>query len=190
MGIPVMTVTLVQPDPRLMLRAHNRALRAAYRVAAEYHRDRHIRRHFEAFAPAKYGYLRRTARYQKYKANVYGSTLDLVKTGATRAALTAPGAGVIRATPKGSTLSLKLPIKGGSGRIQSAAARQRLGRKALSRKGRIAVTNVLARVAEVEAIAPDEINTLRKVVETAYAKHVEAEIAASSNNLRKRFRLN
>ena len=170
MGIPVITTTVTLPrDPAVFQRDHNRALRTACAYAAEYHHRVHIPRHFQGFAAAKYGYAKRSPRYIKWKERVIKGAdgkQDLVFSGMTRSEITKNRA--ISATPKGATLRMRIPISGGTGRLMDEAARARTGRKALTIRAITAQRNIIMRVAEVEAISRDEINTLMGEVKRIY----------------------
>lgn len=170
MGIPVITVDIKLPrDPGVFLRDHNRALRIACAYAAVYHHRVHIPWHFQSFAKKKYGYAKRSSRYLAWKEKVIpgeDGTQDLVFTGKTRSEVTRNR--TIAATPKGATLRMKIPIQGGAGRLMDDAARARLGRRPLTIKAVNSQREIIKRIAELEALAPDEIKTLAGEIERVY----------------------
>src|SRR4051794_26211527 len=108
MTAPLVEGLLTLPfDPALFTRDHNRFLRASFVDGADFHHQHHIKRHFEPFAGAKYGYQPRSRKYNAWKRRKYGEAVDLVKTGETRAVVTTQRQ--ITATPKGAKLTMRLP---------------------------------------------------------------------------------
>lgn len=170
-------------DPRLYVRHHKKFLRAAFVKAAEYHHVHHIPRHFQSFAAAKYRYKRRTSRvwvgifealgrfpwregekrrqpYQALKDRL--GMPPLVFTGASRESVKT---GRITATPKGSTLHLRLALKGASGRFRFKA-----GQTHLTQQQR----EVVERIAELQTIAPDEQRTINALIQNVYNAQANA----------------
>lgn len=181
--LPSLSVEFEVPrDPAVFERDHRRALTKANEAAAIYHHEHHIPRHFEGFAGAKYGYPRRSLGYEKRKQHRYGHKLPLVYTGKTRAAVTSNRR--VQKTYKGATLILRIPIKGGSGRFMDDAARKRLGIRAPKYKQLDSQEQILKRIVEIEAIAPDEIRTLSRIIRDVYT----AEINQPGVRRRVRFR--
>ena len=184
-----MTVTVTLPrDPALFTRDHNRFAREANGAAALYHWQRHIPRHFQGFAAAKYGYNKRTAKYRARKIKLVGAKPDMVFSGRSQRMMTR-NAPQIRKTPKGATLIMRLPIDGGTGKILDAEAAERLYR-AGKRKHRgfterqvNSQIQIMRRVAEMEAVSADEIRTLAEVRATTYTR------LANEPGTRKRIRI-
>ncbi|HAP39452.1 MAG TPA: hypothetical protein DCQ94_06810 [Nitrospira sp.] len=142
-------------DPRLYIRDHGTFLREALKDAARFHHERHIPRHFEPFARAKYGYTSRSERYQKLKKR--RGLPDLVWSGRTRAVVTQSRQ--ITGTQKQARLILRLPFKGGTGRLRVRGAR-------LSAQQQ----NVLRIIAELQAIAADELKAVAGYVRDDYTR--------------------
>lgn len=159
---PIVTGRMTLPrDPEVLLREHNRILRLSLADAAIEHHDRHIPWHFEHFAPAKYGYARRMAKYQRLK-----DTMGLPP-------LVSPSrytSGRLRnevrfhfrvtSTRKNARLIMRLPFKGGTGRVRLRPGQAKL---------KSSQEQVLARITELEAVAPDESRYLAKFIEERYA---------------------
>lgn len=160
--LPVTTCTTTLPrDPALYVRDHATFLREAFGETAEFHHTKHIPRHFEHYAAAKYGYARRTSMrtrrlsYQAWKDRL--GLPPLVRTGATRAVVISMR--TITKTQKGAKLFMSLPFS-------------KTGRMRLGDNGRLSVRQqeVLKRIAEVEAIAADEKRTLATVLRDDYVR--------------------
>lgn len=132
-------------DPRLLVRDHATFLRESLRETMREHHERHIPRHFEPFAAAKYGYLQRSARYRARKARAGYGNVDNVLTGRTRSQVTSSR--TITATQTRARLVMRLPLAGGTGRFKFQNAQGRLTDQQ---------KQILARIEEVRAIAPDE----------------------------------
>jgi hypothetical protein len=154
--IPIMSTELTLPkDPRLLVRDHATFLREAFGEAARFHHERHIPWHFESFAAAKYGYKKRSRRYQKRK-DARGLP-DLVWTGATRAVV--KGSRQITKTQKGAKLILRLPFKGGTGNFRVMDGHLSDPQK-----------QVMERIAEIKAIASDEARAISEKVREDYTR--------------------
>lgn len=179
---------IIPRDPALFERDHRRALRLAFTEAAVFHHERHIPRHFEPFASVKYRYARRNAKYEARKQRLLGHRLPLVFTGKTRDTVTMLR--TIRATPKGATLTMRLPIRGGTGRLMDASARARLiraGKRVKPLTDR-AINNqrvILQLMAEIEVISPDEMQAIRQQIADRYTERA-AFIKDVENRSRKR----
>lgn len=187
--IPIMTVTVTLPrDPALFVRDHNRFSRAANVLAAQYHWQKHIPRHFQSFAAAKYGYQQRSGKYRKRKIKLVGNQPDMVFSGRSRRMMTGTQP-TIRATPKGSTLIMRLPIDGGTGKILDAAAAARLfaagkrSHKGFTQRQVNSQVQIVRRVAEMQAVSADEIRTLAEVRATEYVR------LANQPGVKKRIRI-
>lgn len=176
MAIPITTITVSMPkDPALFTRDHNRFSRAANVAAADFHFQRHIPRHFEGFAGPKYGYWKRTKGYLKRKQKIVGNKPDLVFSGKSKRMVlsTTP---TIRATPKGSTLILRLPIAGGTGNALDAAAAARLfaagkrKNKGFTQKQVNSQIQIQRRVHELQAVSADEARKLAEVRAQEYVR--------------------
>lgn len=172
MTVPMTFDVAATRDPALYTRDHARTLRAAFWGTAEYHHERHIPRHFEPFASVKYRYLPRSRSYNKIKERLFGTTQPLVLTGTTRDTVTRIK--TIRATPKGATLRMDLPIKGGSGRFLTDEAAERLFKagkrvtRTVSRKAVDSALRVRQIITEIEVISSDELVRLAHEVRDRY----------------------
>lgn len=180
-AIPAMTFTITFPrDPRLYTRDHNRHIREANKQAAKIHHQRHVPRHFEAFAPAKYGYFKRSKKYEVRKFKQVGHNRPLEFTGISKRHILRFTDDMVKATPKGSTLTVKLQIKGGSGRVIDAAAAARLfaaGKRktaTISKQQIQSQKEILRRVAEMGAISPDERQYIGDRIGVIYAQLANA----------------
>lgn len=188
-GIPIMTVEITLPrDPALFQRDHNRFAREANRYAAEYHWRHHIPRHFQSFAKTKYGYFKRTEKYQKRKINLVGRKPDNVFSGRSQREMT-NNTPKWPATPKGARLIMKMPIGAGTGRILDAAAAARLHaagkrkNKGFTERQAQSQINVIRRKAEMESVSADEVRTLMRVRNDKYVQQ------ANEPGVKKRIRI-
>jgi hypothetical protein len=171
-------------DPDLYARDHATFTREAFKAGAQYHWKKHIPRHFQSFAPAKYGYKprrsianagifeavglnpwspgdRRNQPYQAFKdklglpPNVLSGSLQRMCTG-TEPMITATAT-------RGATLRMRVPAYAGgsTGRLRA-------------KKGQTQVTdqqrNILDRIAEMETVSEDEHNTLGRVIVEDYVR--------------------
>lgn len=172
MTVPLTFAVAATRDPALYTRDHARILRAAFWGTAEYHHARHIPRHFEPFASVKYRYLPRSRSYNRIKERMFGTTQPLVLSGATRD--TVSRMKTIRATPKGATLQMPVPIKGGSGRFLTAEAAERMARagkratRTITRKAVDSALRVRQILTEIEVISSDELDRLAHEVRDRY----------------------
>ena len=161
MSFPTLTVTTSYPrDPRLFERDHARFMRDTLRDAMALHHTRHIPWHFEKFAPSKYGYLPRRSRYQARKDKLGLPPLvspNPETSGELRTAMTQFRQ--ITATQTRGRLILRLPFRGGTGRMK------KIGNGGLTQSQK----NVMARIAEMEVIAADEREYLMNFVGANYA---------------------
>ena len=144
-------------DPRLYARDHATFLRRANRDAAAFHHTRHIPRHFEHFAAAKYGYAPRSRRYQALKDR--RGLPPLVFSGRSRGVITSQR--TITSTQHQAKLLLRLPIRGASGRL-----RVKPGRSTLSTSQK----TIHRTVVELETIADDEQRALAAEIEQRYTQ--------------------
>jgi hypothetical protein len=144
-------------DPRLFVRDHARFLRESLREAMAEHHERHIPRHFQPFAIAKYGYKPRSNGYERRKRRL-GKHNPLEFTGRTKTQVTTSRQ--ITATQHRATLIMRLPLSGGTGRFRLAK-----GQTQLSSSQR----TILQIIEELRAIAPDEVTHLRDFVAARYA---------------------
>lgn len=178
-GIPKLTAQIdIKRDPALYESSHNKSMSAAWKGGAEFHHSNHMPRHFQAFAGAKYGYKKRSKKYNARKLRIVGHQIDNVFTGKSRTEITTKRR--IQGSPKGATLRMRLPISGGTGRLEDDAARARLhaAGKIKSRK----ITNrqitgqktIIERVAEMKAVAPDEFRTIGRVAKIKYVEQANA----------------
>jgi len=169
--------TIVAPDPRIFVREHNRALRAAHEAAAAFQHKKHMPDHFKMVGYGKYRYDQRSARYRKRKQREKSHQLPNVFTGNTRREILASR--TIRATPKGARLSMRFSLSGGSGRFYV--------RRGMSFRQIQSQVQMMRRVAELEAITEGEQEALVSVIQTQYARNVNRQIAAGGR-VRKRAR--
>lgn len=189
MAVPITIITVTMPrDPALFTRDHNRFARAANVAAARYHFDKHISRHFEDFAGAKYGYWKRTKGYLKRKKKIVGNKPDMVFSGKTKR-MVLSSEPTIRATPKGSTLILRLPIAGGTGKVLDADAAARLfaagkrKNKGFTQRQVNSQVQIQRRVKELQAVSPDEVRKLMQVRADEYTR------LANEPGVRRRIRI-
>lgn len=158
---PLLQVTGTFPrDPRLFVRDHQTFMRETLRAAAELHHERHIPWHFENFAASKYGYLKRSSKYQARKNKLGLPPLvspNPRTSGQLRTAVT--HFRQITATSTRSRLIMRLPFQGGTGRMRIVGS-------ALSDQQK----QVLARIAELQAIADDERAYLLEFIGTDYSR--------------------
>lgn len=164
---PKLTVVTTLPrDPRLLVRDHNRILNETLREAAYEHHRRHIPWHFESFAAQKYGYHRRGKKYQRLKDRL---GLPPLVSPFSQKQGRAPTFMFIRtnfqvtATSKRSTLKMRLPFGGGTGRLRIQGGGLTDHQQAL-----------LMTIAELEVIASDEQQYLNQFVEQLYTKKANA----------------
>jgi hypothetical protein len=174
-GIPQVTAQIdIARDPFLFESGHSKSMRAAYTGGAEFHHSQHMPRHFQPFAKSKYGYKPRTKKYNARKLKIVGHQIDNVFTGRSKTEITTKHK--VQSTAKGAKLKMKLPITGGTGRLQDDAARARLfaagkaktqkitGRQISSQK------TIIERVAEMKVISGDEHRTVAKVAKVKYVE--------------------
>lgn len=150
-------------DPRLLVRDHGAFLRESLRETMQEHHERHVPRHFEPFAAAKYGYLKRNRKYLERKKRQGFGAVDNVLTGRTRSQVTSSR--TITATQTRARLIMRIPIEGGTGRF-----------KKLMPDGRLTdqQKQILARIEEIRAIAPDEERYLGQYLIEQYTKRANA----------------
>ena len=150
-------------DMRLLVRDHGTFLRESLRETMQEHHERHVPRHFEPFASAKYGYLKRNKKYLERKKRAGYGSVDNVLTGRTRSQVTSSR--TITATQTRARLIMRLPIEGGTGRF-----------KKLMPDGRLTdqQKQILARIEEIRAIAPDEERYLGQFLIEQYTKRANA----------------
>lgn len=159
---PLMFVGMTLPrDPDLYVRDHERNLRLSLADAAIEHHDRHIPWHFESFGPAKYGYKKRGAKYQRIKDRMGLPPLvspNPKTSGNLKQEVTYHYQ--ITATQTRSRLIMRLPFQGGTGRLRLKA-------------GQVSLTSpqeqILNRIAELSVIAPDERAYLADFIAGRYA---------------------
>lgn len=157
---PPLTVTTTYPrDPRLFARDHNTFTRESLRAAVTEHHDVHIPRHFETFAAAKYGYARRSSRYQarKDKLGLPPLVSPTATSGQLRTAMT--HFRQVTATSNRARLIMRLPFRGGTGRLRVIGG-------SLSDQQK----QVLTRIAEMETIASDEQQHLNELIGAEYTR--------------------
>lgn len=164
---PKLVVTTTLPrDPRLLGRDHARNLNDTLREAAEEHHKRHIPRHFQSFAPAKYGYARRGTKYQRIKDRLGLPPLVSpysLKQGRMPTQVAVMQQFKITATQKRASLKMRLPFSGGTGRLRVEGNGLTDHQKALLRT-----------IAELEAIAPDEQRYLNEFIHKRYGERANA----------------
>jgi hypothetical protein len=162
---PMLSVTTTFPrDPRLYASDHNTFLRESLRETSAIHHERHMPWHFERFAAAKYGYVKRSIKYQRRKDKLGLPPLvspNPRTSGQLRRSILQFR--TIAATSKRSRLIMRLPFKGGTGRL-------RLIGGSLSEQQR----QILHRFAELESVAPDESQFLAKTILEKYTARANA----------------
>lgn len=162
---PTLDATTTFPrDPRLYVRDHQTFLRDSLRETMVHHHDRHIPWHFEKFAAAKYGYVKRRAKYQARKDALGLPPLvspNRETSGDLKEAMT--HFRQVTATSTRARLILRLPFRGGTGRLRV------IGGKLSSSQ-----QNVLQRIAEMETIATDERSNLMEFLGTVYTARANA----------------
>ncbi|HJT35718.1 MAG TPA: hypothetical protein VJ783_27060 [Pirellulales bacterium] len=144
-------------------RAHNRIVKQVVTEVLTTHWRKRIPGHFQRPAHQKYGYAERNKRYRIQKQRKYGTSIDLVRTGRTRHAMTTQyritiggqGDGVV------GKLHLRFPFAGGTRRFRKPGSRQAITIEQMAR--------------EIETITPDEIREINEQVLAAYLKHVETD---------------
>jgi hypothetical protein len=163
---PKPSVTTSLPlDPRLYVRRHNTNLRETLGLAAAVHHTRHIPWHFEQFAPQKYGYAKRNAKYQARKDRLGLPPLvspNPRTSGQLRTAMTAFR--TITKTKSRARLILRLPFKGGMTGV-ARFRQKRIGGGLTSSQQQI-----MHRIAEMEAVASDEQQYINNFIEQEYAR--------------------
>lgn len=82
----MLDMSAIIEDENLSERAVNQVVKVCGSLVMQEHRGR-LPGHFEFGAFAKYGYKKRTRKYQIQKARRFGTTAPLVRTGALRAAI-------------------------------------------------------------------------------------------------------
>lgn len=176
---PLMIVNANLPrDPQVYVRDHATALRETLGESAKEHHDRHIPWHFEPFAPSKYGYIKRGAKYQKLKDRMGLPPLvgPNPKTSGNLKTEVESRYDITKTQTK-ATLKMRLPFKGGTGRL-----RLRPGQTELTSPQE----QILHRIAELSAIAKDETKHLAAFIAHRYVERVnqpgvKRKIRASGN---------
>ncbi len=182
--IPRFSLFLEYPKNLYLLpRDHSRALRQANEAAAVMHHTRHMSRHFEEYAIAKYGYAKRNAKYVERKMRMTGENKPLVFTGRLRHSIVSRRQ--IQATPKGAKLIMFPSIEGvKTGRAKSEAALKRLGRTR-SNTAIINIKKVIQMNAELTTVAQDEQRAIASEIHRVYDNKVT--IHRMAGTVRKRF---
>ncbi|OGT59922.1 MAG: hypothetical protein A3E01_10790 [Gammaproteobacteria bacterium RIFCSPHIGHO2_12_FULL_63_22] len=159
---PKLIVTTTLPrDPRLLVRNHGKHLNDTLRAAANWHHETHIPRHFQSFAPAKYGYARRGRKYQKLKDRLgLGPLVSPFsrRQGRLPTTLAVMQGFNVTATQKRATLKMRLPFRGGSGRLRVRGSGLSVHQETLLRT-----------IAEIEVISADEQRSINEFVHKDYA---------------------
>jgi len=150
-------------------RLHNALCKRVFRTAIEFHHEQRIPKHFQRAAHGKYGYAERSARYRVRKQKKYGSSLDLVRTGATMRRMTSERQLSIggQASTSGLRATLRL-------RFPFPADRSTGG---VRKDGRPKIT-AGQMVREIETIAPDEMAEIQKQIQDGYLVLVETDASA------------
>jgi len=166
---------IVTPDPRIFVREHNKALRAANESGAIEHHEKHMPDHFKVIGFFRYKFDKRTRAYTKRKMIKKGHGKPNVYTGNTRQEVL--GFRTIRVTPKGARLLMRFSLKGGSGRFYV--------RRGMSLRQISSQVQMMRRVAELEAMTKIEHRAIMQVVRREYIDNVNKHIAAGGR-VRKR----
>lgn len=123
-NLPKIAVTIEIPTRPgdIARRYHNLYTKQALFEALRVHHKTRIPGHFQAGAPSKYGYAKRSFKYNRWKQRKYGGNAkDLVKTGASEQEMThrfeliGSGAAEGGKKPVSATLRLRFPFRGGTG---------------------------------------------------------------------------
>lgn len=150
-------------------RLHNAFCKRALRAAIEYHHERRIPLHFQRAAHGKYGYAERSKRYRVAKQKKYGSSLDLVRTGATMRKMTRERqlsiGGQASSSGLRATLRLRFPFPAD------------LSRGGVRKDGRPKIT-AGEMVREIEAITPDELAEIQRQINDVYLVLVDTDASA------------
>ncbi len=161
MRIPQISYTLEVPEILVnSARVHNRLVKIVVRQVLEHHWRKRIPEHFKTSAHQKYGYLPRSAKYIRAKARRYGSTVDLVKTGAAKSEMTTRH----RITIGGSAmnndvagkLTMRFPFPGGTGKKDSR------------KKGNFRLVDPAQMIREMQAITADELTEINRQIADGY----------------------
>lgn len=159
--VPKLGAFLVEKSKR----AHNRIVKECVREVLTTHWRKRIPIHFTRPAHQKYGYAERNKRYRIRKQKKYGTSIDLVRTGRTRHAMTTQYRITVggQASSGGVTgkLQLRFPFAGGTRRFKKPGSRQAITIEQMAR--------------EIETITPDEIREINDQVMAAYLKKLETD---------------
>lgn len=149
-------------------REEDARIREASKTGAEFHHDKQIKRHFQAGAATRYGYVSRTAKYQKLKKRLGLSSLPLVFSGKTREEIT--GSREVTATAtKGAKLIMKASFPGVSKNFKFKKGQMRLTESQARQ---------LTRVKEIEAITSDELAAVARAEERKYQELINSGASA------------
>lgn len=162
--------TTLPRDPRLYQRDHATFMREALRDTAREHHERHIPRHFEAFAGPKYGYVPRSSKYRNWKRRLGLPDLPNVFSGTMRSQVTSLR--TVTATQHRSTLKLRWDWPNRENQPSGSSGRFRLkpGQTQLSQSQK----QILARIEELRAISADEIKYLAQFTADRYTAQANA----------------
>lgn len=146
-------------------RKHNQLVKRAVHTVLMQHWRQRIPKHFTRPAHGKYGYAERSARYRVRKQKKYGTSIDLVRTGRTRHAMTTQFRITIggQASSGGVTgrLHLRFPFPGGTRRFRRRGTRQAVTIEQMAK--------------EIETITPDEVREITEQVRDAYMVLVDTD---------------
>lgn len=148
-------------------RKQRKWIREAVTAAADYHHRHHIPKHFQTQAATKYGYKRRSRRWQDTKKKLGRSAMPMIFTGTTKQEITSHRE--IRATStRGARLIMRASLRG----LTSGRYRIKVGQFRLSEQQE----QIEARRQEIVALTADEITTLARVEEEAYQQQVDQHL--------------
>ena len=164
--IPVPRFTIEMPElAALSPRKNNELIKAAMRPVLDFHWKRRIPYHFTPPAHAKYKYATRSPKYLSAKIRRYHVGADLVKTGRSRAEMTARARIRIGGTASGGTINgtieMRFPFRGGTGAQRQVGNRQSI--------------TILQMIREVRAISDDEIREIERQIADNYMVLLETD---------------
>ncbi|HEV3021855.1 MAG TPA: hypothetical protein VGX76_05290 [Pirellulales bacterium] len=155
--------------------AHNRCAKAALRtVMATHHRER-IPEHFTQGAHAKYGYAMRKAHYRMKKQKQWGSSADLVQTGASARQIKATGKVSVGGNPSAGTANAKLVVSfSWADRVRVANAKRFARGKGSVNKAKVqpGVTIPMMK-AELQRITRGELGEINHELGKEYTQQVK-----------------
>ena len=173
-------VTVVTTLPENPSRKQRTAMRTAFKTAAEHHWQRNLPKHFEPGAASRYGYRKRSSRWQAIKKELTGSSLPLRFTGQLQRDIVDRRPRITTTSTNGARMYLKASLPGFSGRFAEG------GLKSWKRIGGVnyaiaIITELnkrqeqqLHRIEEVKAVTAEELEQLARICERTFVEEFEA----------------